>query len=198
MPPAPDQHVLVTGGCFVTNGFPSSNVALFTLKNIKHPTKLRPMLLKRYGHSSCYLNGIVYCVGGFSHKDLPNEQPVTLNACERFSVQSEKQWVHISSMCEPRAFCSLVTFNSQYIYALGGMHDYQVLQSIEKYDTLADTWNVMYFKLPKPIAKLGAVIIDNPEGILIAGGMTKDFEPVADVYFLKFETLEWQEKMPMS
>ena len=71
------------------------------------------------------------------------------------------------------------------------MHDYQVQQSIEKYDTLADTWNVMYFKLPKPMAKLGAVLCDEPEGILIAGGMTKDFEPMADVYFLKFNTLEF-------
>ena len=77
------------------------------------------------------------------------------------------------------------------------MHDYQVQQSIEKYDTLADTWNVMYFKLPKPMAKLGAVLCDEPEGILIAGGMTKDFEPMADVYFLKFSTLEWTEKAPM-
>lgn len=77
------------------------------------------------------------------------------------------------------------------------MHDYQVLQSIEKYDCLQDTWNIMYFKLPMPMAKLGAVLCDEPEGILVAGGMNKDFEPMSDVYFLMFRTLEWQEKMPM-
>lgn len=73
VPPAPEALVLVTGGCQITNGFPTGNAALFPIKNIRHPQKLRPMLLKRYGHSSCYMNGIVYCIGGFSHKDLPNE-----------------------------------------------------------------------------------------------------------------------------
>ena len=77
------------------------------------------------------------------------------------------------------------------------MHDYQVLQSIEKYDALADTWNTMYFKLPRPMAKLGAVVCDEPEGILIAGGMNKDFEPTSDVFFLRFNTLEWTERMSM-
>lgn len=48
-----------------------------------------------------------------------------------------------------------------------------------------------------PIAKLGAVLLDDPEGILIAGGMNQDFEPISDVYFLKFQTLEWQEKSSM-
>jgi hypothetical protein len=47
------------------------------------------MLLKRYGHLSVYLNGMVYAIGGFSHKDLPSEKPVTLSACERFSVTAE-------------------------------------------------------------------------------------------------------------
>ena len=69
------------------------------------------MLLKRYGHLSVYLNGIVYCIGGFSHKDLPAEQPVTLAACERFSATAECQWTYTSSMVEARAFASQVSFN---------------------------------------------------------------------------------------
>jgi len=69
------------------------------------------MLLKRYGHLSVYLNGLVYVLGGFSHKDLANEAPVTLSACERFTVNAEKRWSHISALCEARAFASQVTFN---------------------------------------------------------------------------------------
>ena len=57
------------------------------------------MLLKRYGHLSVYLNGLVYVMGGFSHKDLPNEIPVTLNAMEKFSVNAESKWAPVSSMC---------------------------------------------------------------------------------------------------
>ena len=79
-------------------------------------------------------------------------------------------------MLEPRAFASQVIFNSQYVYVFGGMSDYNILQSIEKYDSLNDTWSRMYFRLPKPLSKLGCVLLDD-NNILIAGGMSKDFEP---------------------
>ena len=89
VPPSPDAKIILTGGCYTTNGFPSANVAEFRVKSLKTPTKKKNMLLKRYGHIAVYLNGMVYAMGGFSHKDLPNEQPVTLSACERFSVTAE-------------------------------------------------------------------------------------------------------------
>ena len=40
------------------------------------------------------------------------------------------------------------------------MHDYTVLDSVEKFDTIADTWTVMFFRLPTPLAKLGTVLVD--------------------------------------
>ncbi len=76
------------------------------------------------------------------------------------------------------------------------MHDYMVLDTIEKYDSLQDTWTVMYFRMPMPIAKHGSVII-NDDAILIVGGMTKDFEPLKDVWCLDLEGLNWIEKTPM-
>ena len=51
----------------------------------------------------------------------------------------------------------------------------------------------MYFKLPLPLAKLGSVLISDT-AILIAGGMSKDFEPSAKVYELDLMTLEWTER----
>lgn len=112
IPPCPDERIIVTGGCFNTNSFPSNHVVEFSIKTIKRPKLRRPMFLKRYGHISVYLNSYLYAIGGFSHKDLTNEKPVTLNACERLSINAEKKWIHISAMCEPRAFSSYVTFNS--------------------------------------------------------------------------------------
>jgi len=106
IPPTPEPKIIVTGGCYVINGFPSSYVAEFLIKNIKQPKRKKQMLLKRYGHLNVYLNGIVYAIGGFSHKDLVNEQPVTLSACEKFHVNAEAFWTHISSLNEPRAFAS--------------------------------------------------------------------------------------------
>jgi len=76
------------------------------------------------------------------------------------------------------------------------MHDYRVLDTIEKYDSLQDTWTVMYFKMPYPIAKHGSVIFRDVS-IIIVGGMTKDFEPVKDTWCLDLEGLEWTERTGM-
>jgi len=64
------------------------------------------MLLKRWGHLSVYLNGLIYCLGGFSHKDLRGEEPVTLDACEKFTASTTESWNYVSSMNQPRAFAS--------------------------------------------------------------------------------------------
>jgi len=84
------------------------------------------MMLKRYGHSSVYMNGVIYAIGGFSHRDLPNEMPVTLASCERFNVL-ENNWTYISTMNEPRAFAGVLSLDNQFIYVFGGMHDFTVL-----------------------------------------------------------------------
>lgn len=84
------------------------------------------MLLKRFGHNMVYLNGTVFALGGFSHKDLPNEVPVTLASCERYTPH-DNQWQYISTMNESRAFAGCVTLENQFIYMMGGMHDFQII-----------------------------------------------------------------------
>jgi N-acetylneuraminic acid mutarotase len=84
------------------------------------------MMLKRYGHNSVYMNGVIYAIGGFSHRDLPNEMPVTLASCERFNVL-ENNWAYISTMNEPRAFAGVCSLDNQFLYVFGGMHDFTVL-----------------------------------------------------------------------
>jgi hypothetical protein len=103
----PDKKIYLTGGCFVNNSYPSSSVFEVQFRAINKPQKKKNMLLKRYGHSQIFLNGFIYCLGGFSHKDLPNEIPVTLASCERFSM-SENQWAYVSTMNEARAFFGTV------------------------------------------------------------------------------------------
>lgn len=61
------------------------------------------MQVKRYAHSAVFLNGYAYAIGGFSHRDIPNESPVTLASAERFSIH-ENKWYYVTSMNEARAF----------------------------------------------------------------------------------------------
>ena len=48
----------------------------------------------------------------------------------------------------------------------------------------------LYYKLPIPLAKLGAVPIDN-KTILIAGGITADYEASSSVYTLDLVSIKW-------
>jgi N-acetylneuraminic acid mutarotase len=84
------------------------------------------MKLPRYGHTSQYLNGLLYAIGGFTHKDLPNEMPVTQSSCERYSV-IDNSWSIVGNMNEPRAFATSIQLDNQYIYVFGGMHDFTVV-----------------------------------------------------------------------
>jgi hypothetical protein len=63
-------------------------------------------------------------------------------------------------MNQARAFFGTCPFGENYVYAFGGFQDYNVLNSIEKYDNVADNWQLIYIKLPLPLAKLGACAID--------------------------------------
>jgi N-acetylneuraminic acid mutarotase len=71
---------------------------------------------------------------------------------------------------------------NQYVYVFGGLSDYQILNSIEKYDIITDTWISLYFKLPVPLAKLATAPLLGGKSILIMGGMSADYEPNSNVY----------------
>lgn len=100
-----DRKIYLSGGCFTTNAYPSSLCFELTAKTITKPVKKKNMLLKRYGHTMVFMNGYIFSMGGFSHKDLPNEIPVTLASCEKYSVL-ENQWAYVSTMNESRSFSS--------------------------------------------------------------------------------------------
>lgn len=138
----------MTGGCSATNSYAQNAVFSIDLWYITEtPTAKSSLLVKRYGHQSQYLNGYLYVFGGFSHRDLPNEIPLTLASCEKHSVM-DNRWGHVAAMNESRAFASSIVLADKYIYVFGGMHDFNVLDSVEKYDSVEDLWTQIYVTLP--------------------------------------------------
>jgi hypothetical protein len=192
---SPDGRIYMTGGVLVSNNHPSSTWYEVSANRVQKNIKKRNMQVKRFGHSAIFLNGYVYAVGGFSHKDVPNETPVTLGSVERFAIH-ENKWYYVASMNEARAFWGIWKVDNQYIYVFGGLHDYQVLNNVEKYDVITDTWVSLYYKLPIPLAKLGAWVIDK-KTIMIAGGITADYEASDSWYALDLQTIKWNMKQSM-
>lgn len=85
------RRIYLSGGVFNNNSFPSSTFFELQPKSLTKPIKRKNMQIKRFGHSMVYLNGVVYSLGGFGHKDLPNEVPVTLSSCERYTAH-DNNW----------------------------------------------------------------------------------------------------------
>ncbi len=100
-------------------------------------------------------------------------------------------------MSRERAFAASIVLDAQYIYVFGGMADFNILQSIEKYDTLTDLWETVFFELPQPLAKLGACLLDR-SSIMICGGMSADFEATAECYQFYLEKGKWVQVRDMA
>ena len=99
-------------------------------------------------------------------------------------------------MNEARAYFAACVLEDQYVYVMGGLHDFQFLSNIEKYDYITDTWISLYFKLPAPLSKLCAISLDK-RNILIMGGMSADFEPTSAVYNLDVISAKFIKKASM-
>lgn len=105
------------------------------------------MSKRRYAHCCVHLNGYVYALGGFDNRDVDGVPANTLDHCERFSIHDNK-WIECSSMEEQRAFAGATAIKDQFIYIFGGFKDYELLNSVEKYDSVTDSWTTIYVKLP--------------------------------------------------
>lgn len=149
----------------------------------------------RYGHGCVSIKGAVYAFGGFAHRDAPGEAPRTLSYCEKLN-NSNGSWEMVASMNKARSFFGSCVLEQQYIYTFGGYNDYEMLLTIEKYDSITDTWITLHYKQPYPLANHAAVSIDK-RNILIMGGMSNDYDPVASVINLDVATAKFTKKAPM-
>ena len=131
----------------------------------------------RYGHSSCMEGDTIYTMGGFNHPDVESEPPSTLVYCEKYNFV-ENKWKSAARMREARAFGGCVRIDRK-IYIIGGLKDYSLLDSIEQYSTVVDIWTIINYKMAEPLAKFGVHHqVEQPDTILLFGGLTKDFECV--------------------
>jgi len=191
----PGSKVFLSGGVNLNSKTPIASCYEINKFNLKANSKKPPMVLKKFGHSSAYLNGHIYCFGGFANREDYGEAPKSLNQCERLRV-NQNQWEFVAPMNEGRAFAACCVLQDQYIYVFGGMHDYTVLQNIEKYDSVTDVWITLYVKLPMPLAKSAAIAIDKRH-ILLLGGMQADYNLTNKLHNLDINSLKWIKKAHM-
>ena len=158
------------------------------------------MAFKRYGHCSISLGDYLYVIGGFDHQDTETTSPSTLMSCEKYDVNTNK-WTNIANLIHPVAFAAIWNENEKF-YLFGGFEDYNTVDVIQKYDSIADEWDLLSIKLPVKLAKMGAANFEN-ENILIVGGIYEDTNSdnplslINNTYKLNIRKMKWGRAAPM-
>ena len=81
-------------------------------------------------------------------------------------------------MWTSRAFFGCTVMHDQFIYVFGGMNENGFLGTLERYDEIINSWNEMKFFLPMPLAKLGAISLQDvglKSSIMILGGIDENY-----------------------
>ena len=145
--------LLPTGNIVITGGrrYPSQCVKL----NISHASsrKAPSMEQPRYSHTSIWVQGLVWVLGGI------NDQ--VLSHCE---VYDGEKWKKYPELGVPRACASASSWLNQ-VFVFGGTEE----ASIEKYD--GESWVELSIQLPKDLALTGVYQLD-AENVLVVGGHT--------------------------
>jgi hypothetical protein len=158
----PGCELVYTGGYTFVNGFGeaadnSRNFIKVSLRRDLSYCYLANLLEARYSHSSIYLRGHVYVIGGKKNRH------VYLSSCKRFSFESS-QWESIAPLPIAVSYLSLLEQEfSGSLFAFGGTPEDPVHSDlIHKLDLERLTWAALPLKLPvdihpSPCFKLNAV-----------------------------------------
>ncbi|GMR33364.1 hypothetical protein PMAYCL1PPCAC_03559, partial [Pristionchus mayeri] len=99
-------------------------------------SKLTPMKKQRSSPASCVLNGKLYVIGGRSHTGTWADGECYDPECG--------SWSPIRPMKRGREALAATAFNG-HIYVVGGYDEStnEVLNEVERYDPISDTWVIL-------------------------------------------------------
>lgn len=166
----------MSGGCSVQNLEAVRNTFHFSMDQPNIFRSYKALNVPRYGHSSIAIGSNLFVLGGFDHKDDEMNNPNTLKSCECILysqhnlANEEPQWSQVAPMITERAYFSICQFHDAFIYAFGGLQNYDTIDTIEQYELQNNSWNQISIKMPLRIAKFALSMIDE-ENVIIVGGL---------------------------
>ena len=175
----PNGRCVMTGGCFIQTNEASKLCFDGATSEPTRLTKIGSLKTARYGHGTCYLNGFVYVIGGFEHRDSDSPVFSTLKSCEKLNIKTFR-WEKVTNLNQARAFSGVVGFNDQFVYAFGGYFNETLLGTIEKFDPLVGSWTSLYVSMNDKIAKMG--VVEYFGNIVLLGGINSNFDMLREVW----------------
>ncbi|KAM9425736.1 kelch-like protein 10 [Pholidichthys leucotaenia] len=180
-PRLPNAILLAIGGY---NG-PTNHIEAYDFQANHWRDVTNPLECLRACHGAVYLNGFVYCVGGFDNVKC-------LNSVRRFDLGT-RMWVEVAPMYSCRRFVSVTVLNGC-IYALGGFNGHIRLNTAECYRPESNQWS---FIAPMHQQRSDASCTTLHQRIYICGGFNGyEFLQTAESY--SPETNEWTMIAPMA
>lgn len=85
-------------------------------------------------HGTVYLNGFVYCIGGFDGENY-------FSSVRRFNPVT-RTWAQAGPMHSHRCYVSTCVLDSR-IYAMGGFDGHERLNTVERYEPEPNQWSMM-------------------------------------------------------
>ena len=125
------------------------------------------MLTKKFGHSLCSNDLIIYSIGGI-------DGTFTLSDCAKYDI-SQNKWESFGNLSTARHYCAAFTFNKKFIYAAGGYTNLTSLNTFERiHISTLKLWEVITFA--NPFTARGHIqgIQIKADGVLIFGGSTNE------------------------
>ncbi|XP_072574754.1 kelch-like protein 10 isoform X2 [Paramormyrops kingsleyae] len=136
-------------------------------------------------HGTVYLNGYVYCIGGFDGLNC-------VNTVRRFDPIS-RTWQEVAPMHSCHCNASVAVLDG-YIYIMGGHDEVMRLNTAERYDPAANEWTLIQ---PMQERRNTASATTLNGKIYVCGGFT-GAEPLSTVECYDPHTGEWTTITPMS
>lgn len=176
----PDSVIYVCGGVLrdgkLTDKTTKFHIDNDTLDEVDH------MIVKKAGHSLCYINGgIIYSIGGRTNDG------VRTKICEKYDIKTNK-WHRIANLNSARSRAAVCPFNNTSIYAFYGTgSDMLNVTSCEKYSVKSNSWTqieVYNDFIGFEVSFAGAVQINNKQ-ILVFGGFSENDRDTGSVNFSK-------------
>lgn len=158
----------------ITGGGESRNVLLLNPQKGFKIKALNKMISCRREHSTLYVDGHVYVLGGYD-----GEQLEMLASCERYSLSS-KEWSRISAMNIRKCAFGAASWKKEHIYTFGGFNGNLRLSQIERYRIDDNRWTILKVELKEKLSNTAAIYTANEKILILGGGSDQGF--ILDVF----------------
>lgn len=155
-PRIPSAVLLVTGGW--SSGGPTNAIEVYDTRAQSWVNMTCNGESPRAYHGTAFLNGFVYCIGGFNGEDY-------FNSVRRFDPIT-RTWGEVGPMHSRRCYVSVCVLGA-HIYAMGGFDGQERLDTVERYEPESNQWSMLAMMHAKR-SDASATILDGR--VYICGG----------------------------